>query len=604
MTQPYPISEQRPLDGPSRRKLLGMNIGGRSRAGDELPRPSAHEVLVYRVGGQYRKDNGFGLSHEDVVQASHVSVVDMSRDRPVVVEFPIPSRDAEDFQVRATFLCTVTDEITVVREGIDAESGLLGYVKSHHKVLHLGLGYPLAEINDVRVDVEAEITALATIRPPALPGMLIALASVEVATPAELAAFHQKVRGLKQTHTLDSLQQGYTQDLDQTRLEYDNEKAAAQQQHEQQLASKSLRHEQLLAVEGHQHDQQLDRTRRQYENEMAIEQQGHNQLVEQARRQFQNALDYAQQQHDQLLKIESQRYESTLDADRLKYENAKAVTQMQQDHLLALEDHRHGLTLDAESTKYNNAKAVTQQLHDQRLAVEGRHHEQELDQTRRQYENEMAIEQQGHNQLVEQARRQFENTLAHAQQQHDQQLAMESHRHELSVREVTSEHALRELGEAQRVIGSDPLLALQYAFQAGEINASDYAAGVQADADRKYADGQRQLDQDRADERRRADQAHEERMLQMREDHEAQLRAAKKADEDQAFIRAIKVEMLRDLVKKGYLDMVDPEAYATELLGDLTSGGEATRQLPSADSQDDRVESQGEGPSVREEDGD
>src|SRR5512146_949281 len=243
MTEPYPVGEERPLDGTNRRRLLGMSIGGKARSSQELPTTTAHEVLVYRVGGRFRLADGLGLAHEDVVNATHVSSVDMTHDRQVVVELPIPSRDSQMFHVLVTFTCTVTEPLVVVEKGVSARDGLLSYLKSHHEIVHLGLRYPLTEINEVRSDVEAEVTSLAAIRPPALPGMFVALASVEVASPAELTEFHQKVLGLQQTHTLDSMEQGYLQNLHQERQGYENEKAAVQQQHEQALDAERTKYE-------------------------------------------------------------------------------------------------------------------------------------------------------------------------------------------------------------------------------------------------------------------------------------------------------------------------------------------------------------------------
>jgi hypothetical protein len=168
--------------------------------------------------------------------------------------------------------------------------------------------------------------------------------------------------------------------------------------------------------------------------------------------------------------------------------------------------------------------------------------------------------------------------------------------------------------KAAEVLKTDPQSALQYAFHAGEIKAGELAASRQAELDRQRAEEQRRLDQERADEQRRRDQEHEERKLQLQWDREFQLRADTQAVEHQRFVRAIRVELLRDLSKRGYLDMVDPEAFATELLGDLTTStteaasqlpNEATPQLPSGDGHGASPADQAsDGLSVREEDGD
>jgi hypothetical protein len=377
MIEPYPVRDQRPLTAASRRKLLGMKVGEKARRSHELPATTAHEVLVYRVGSRFRVDNGLGLSHEDVVNATHVSTVDMTHNRQVVVELPIPSRDSEMFHVMATFTCTVTEPLIVVEKGIDAEQGLLSYLKGHHKIALLGLEYELRDINEVRIDVQAEVGSLADHRPPALPGMLVTLASVEVATPAELTEFHQKLRGLERTHTLDTTEQGY-----------------------QQIA----------------------------------------------------------------------------------------------------EERRQG---------FANEQEVTQQ------------------------------------------------------------------QHVLSLRSTASDAALRELGKAKELVGTDPMLALQYALHAGQLDAREYATQLQANADRV-----------RDDERHQAELAHDARMLELGWTREDKLRATERAEKDQQFRRALGMEILGVLSKRGYLDTIDPEALVTEVLGELTAGGKpgpATPQLPAAD---------------------
>lgn len=121
MIQNYPITGGGPLEPAPKRGFLGL--GRRYRDGSEVPKADAHQVLVYRVDGDYLVDRGrLGSSDEQVVNATHVSVVDMRRSAQVVVELPIPSRDASDFMMRVTFACTVTDPLVVVREGINAAS--------------------------------------------------------------------------------------------------------------------------------------------------------------------------------------------------------------------------------------------------------------------------------------------------------------------------------------------------------------------------------------------------------------------------------------------------------------------------------------------------
>jgi hypothetical protein len=446
---PYPIISQRPLDAASRRKLLGMQVGSRFRTGSDIPRTDSHELLVYKVNGKYRPDNGFGLSHEDVVNATHVVVVDMTRDRQVLVELPIASSDSETFRVMVTFTCTVTDPLVVIREGVKAYPALLTYLKSHNKIVQLGLGYPLAEVNEVRIDVDAEIQALATIRPPVLPGMLVSVASVEVAEPIDLAEFRRSLRDLQNTHTLDSARQGYSQDLDQGDRAYKNEMAEAQQKH----------------------DLHLDIGRHQHANEMAHTQQDH-------------------------------------------------------DYLLAAQEQTHAQILGLKKT-------------------------------------------------------QFENALATAQQQHD-----------LALRAKTNAFALEQLKKASSVIGTDPQLALHFAFQAGAMNERELVAGLQTHQDKQHDDDQRRLDRE-----------HAIRVFELQWDRETERQKDSESSEEQRFIRGIRAELVRDLIKKGYLDSIDPETLATDLLGELTAGPSAAKpELPGGGG--NSVGQHEDPPSVREEDGD
>ncbi|MCY1145783.1 hypothetical protein OWR29_47980, partial [Actinoplanes sp. Pm04-4] len=129
---------------------------------------------------------------EQVVQATHVSLVDMRRDAPVVTRLEIPSRDQSTFEVLVTFTCTVTDPIAVVRGGVNAEEALLGHLKAHNRIFELGLDYPLAEINEVRRLVSAQVKAYLTIRPPTVPGMSVAIKSVEITSPELIARYEQE----------------------------------------------------------------------------------------------------------------------------------------------------------------------------------------------------------------------------------------------------------------------------------------------------------------------------------------------------------------------------------------------------------------------------
>lgn len=238
MIQPYPIIEQRSLDPSKKRGFLGL--GKRFRNGDELPNPNAHHNLVYRVDGQYVLDNTeLPLDAPQVTNATHVSLVDMTRDAAVMVQLDIPSADASSFTMQVTFVCTVNNPITVVREGLlSADVRLRAYLKSHRKLFELGLDYPVSQINEVRRVVNAQVKAFSTIQPLVIPGMSIEIASIEVLTPDELVTFEKSRRDLRRDHELTAERQHYGQTL-----EYDRER------HGQRMTTDARRHEQSLEAE-------------------------------------------------------------------------------------------------------------------------------------------------------------------------------------------------------------------------------------------------------------------------------------------------------------------------------------------------------------------
>ncbi|MCE7009435.1 hypothetical protein LWC34_42465 [Kibdelosporangium philippinense] len=161
--EPYPVVERRPLR-PARKRLL------RKSRTDEVSKPQAHEVLVYEV------DGSFVL--EASKSATSVAVVDMTRDKPVVVSFLIRSRERTPFAVRVTFACTVTDPVRVVAD--DARTFMHNRLTSHRRVFQLGTGRAVSEVDVVRRDVTAQIRAFLHVRPMSMTGLTIRLADVDV----------------------------------------------------------------------------------------------------------------------------------------------------------------------------------------------------------------------------------------------------------------------------------------------------------------------------------------------------------------------------------------------------------------------------------------
>ncbi|MER6078523.1 hypothetical protein ABT156_09575, partial [Streptomyces sp. NPDC001833] len=93
----------------------------RRRRRDDVPPLPPGAVHVFRVGGNYRtfpEGMVFDPSHPDVLDASSVSIVD-TRARLVDVERPLPSvSEADNFTMRASFTCQVTDPTVIARQGI------------------------------------------------------------------------------------------------------------------------------------------------------------------------------------------------------------------------------------------------------------------------------------------------------------------------------------------------------------------------------------------------------------------------------------------------------------------------------------------------------
>jgi hypothetical protein len=264
MSITYPITERRRLDKAEKQKWY------RRAERTDLPRPDAHHVLVFRIGGNYVLDTDrMGGADDRVVQATHVSLVDMRRDAPVVVMLEIPSKDAASFEVIVTFTCSVTDPVAVVRGGVEAQQALWSHLKAHNRIFELGLDYPLAEINEVRRVVSAQVKAYLTIRPPSVPGMTVAVASVEMTSPELLAGFEDSQR-----------KRDYELRLAERELEAERQLALARQDNVHILADEKQAHDHQFdgrtrnvvraeALTQHEHEELLTRSAKNYRREDA-----------------------------------------------------------------------------------------------------------------------------------------------------------------------------------------------------------------------------------------------------------------------------------------------------------------------------------------------
>ncbi|GHJ12583.1 adaptor complexes medium subunit family protein [Micromonospora sp. AKA38] len=249
MTTSYPILSQDYLEPAPSRGMLGMRR--KTRAGQRLPRPHAHQVLVYRVDGSYVVDDG-RLPPDDtqVVRATHVSLVDRGSEVPVVVQFTVSSAEASDFTVRATFVCSVTDPVRVVRENVNAHTAILTYLKRYHRLSRMGVGHRMSQVNQVRRAVEGHLRAYTEKRPAMIPGLHATFTAVEVLTPDEVAAFEKALREKHRKHLLDTADQDYTHAL-----------ATGQDRNVRDRADEDREHQQRVEVETEEHADLVELTR-------------------------------------------------------------------------------------------------------------------------------------------------------------------------------------------------------------------------------------------------------------------------------------------------------------------------------------------------------
>jgi hypothetical protein len=283
MSTAYPITARRRLEKAEKTKWFRRA----ERSSNDLLKPDAHHVLVYRIGGNYVLDSDrMGGSDERVVQATHVSLVDVRRDAPVVVRLEIPSKDAASFEVLVTFTCTVTDAIAVVRGGVDAQQALWSHLKAHNRIFELGLDYPLSAINDVRRVVSAQVKAYLTIRPPSVPGMTVSVASVEMTSPEVLAGYEKSQREKDYEVRLAEMELEHQRRLALGRQYNEHTLADEQQEHEQKLNGRARHGIRVEAVAQAEHEEVLDGRAHQHKRDEAIADAANEQLLAGSRSAF------------------------------------------------------------------------------------------------------------------------------------------------------------------------------------------------------------------------------------------------------------------------------------------------------------------------------
>ena len=258
MTDSYPLVVTREFGRPQTRG--GLFRPRLERSDDDLPALAPFHVRVFRIGDAYQEENNqVGLRDDILVNASSVTVVDKRARVPVVAEVPIPSGEIGDFTVRVKFLCTVHDAAAVVRDGVtDVKALLEGYVQGVPGLDEEGEGLPTSEAATVRKGVIARLQTYLEMRPPALSGFEIAIASVEVLSPEDMAEHLRALQEAKRAQEMDRFQ---------NKLEAER----AQAEHQMAQLKEDLAREKKLLQE--QHRQELDRVTSAYDRLVDFQQQ-------------------------------------------------------------------------------------------------------------------------------------------------------------------------------------------------------------------------------------------------------------------------------------------------------------------------------------------
>jgi hypothetical protein len=191
-TRGYPVIEERQLDRPKRGWL------GSRREIAELPAQQPGTVLVFEVDGRFEALSDrrhLSGKEEIVVGAVAVCVVDM-RERLVPVDVQLPSRSpANEFLIRATFRCRVTQPDAVAAAGISDLTHLLhGHLSQDPTLAALCSMHLIDEITEVRQQATARVTAFCRVQPPRVAGMSISFREVYVLTPDDLRTHATGVR--------------------------------------------------------------------------------------------------------------------------------------------------------------------------------------------------------------------------------------------------------------------------------------------------------------------------------------------------------------------------------------------------------------------------
>lgn len=238
----YPLVEERVL-APAPR--TGRRFWNRpTRSLDELPRVSAHQVLVYRTGDQYITDHGVrGPGDEAVLSAGSVTVVDCRTAVPVTVGTDVPSAETDGFTVQVAFHCTVTDPVAVVREGVtDVESRLLGYLRALPGLTDVTQEWPLDAGKEVSRRLTARLISYLEMEPPRIAGLSVGDPYLTVLTPEEFADQRRRADEERRAHEQDRVKEAVLRERE--RMEHEREKERERLASERKAME--LRHQQEL----------------------------------------------------------------------------------------------------------------------------------------------------------------------------------------------------------------------------------------------------------------------------------------------------------------------------------------------------------------------
>ncbi|MDQ0750167.1 hypothetical protein QF034_004398 [Streptomyces africanus] len=185
----------------------------RRRRREDVPPLPPGAAYVFRVGGNYRtfpEGMVFDPSHPDVLDASSVSLVD-TRARLVDVERPLPSMsEADNFTMRASFTCQVTDPTVIARQGIiDVTVPLRAYLMGDSDLPRVSAGHRVEEVNAVRTEASHRMTAYSAIVPPRVAGMSVEFVSAEVHASEDLRDWEQKLRDERRSWELQRGQRDF-----------------------------------------------------------------------------------------------------------------------------------------------------------------------------------------------------------------------------------------------------------------------------------------------------------------------------------------------------------------------------------------------------------